>query len=94
LSTEKYRPTARIKEFAEVSAGGVCSAPGCTSPLQELDHTVPWPKGKTNAAQIKGYCVHHHHQKHANHAVTLDPDGTLHWVTPQGRRYTSQPYQY
>src|SRR5882757_1179190 len=94
LSVEKYRPTASIKEFAEVSAGGVCSAPGCTSPVQEIDHTVPWPQGKTVATQLRGYCVHHHHTKHANHSVTLDSDGTIHWVTPQGRRYTSQPHQY
>jgi len=94
LSTDKYRPTAAIKEFSKLSAGGVCSAPGCTSPIREFDHTVPWPKGKTNATQIKGYCAHHHHEKHANHAVTLDPDGTIHWVTPQGRHYTSQPHQY
>src|SRR5882757_99078 len=94
LSVEKYRPTANIKEFSKLSAGGVCSAPGCTSPIQELDHTIPWPKGKTNATQLRGYCVHHHHIKHADHSVTLDPDGTIHWVTPQGRHHTSQPHQY
>src|SRR5882757_6324489 len=94
LSVEKYRPTANIKEFSKLSAGGVCSAPGCTSPIQELDHTIPWPKGKTNATQLKGYCVWHHHRKHANHTVTLDLDGTLHWTTPQGRNYTTQPHQY
>jgi len=94
LSVEKYRPTVNIKEFSKLSAGGVCSAPGCTSPIQELDHTVPWPIGKTTATQLRGYCVWHHHRKHANHTVTLNPDGTIHWVTPQGRHYTSQPYQY
>jgi len=94
LSVEKYRPTARIKEFAEVSAGGVCSAPGCTTPVQEIDHTVPWPKGKTVATQLRGYCMHHHRAKHADHSVTLDPDGTIHWTTPQGRHYPTQPHQY
>ncbi|WP_211767245.1 DUF222 domain-containing protein [Kutzneria sp. CA-103260] len=94
LSRELYRPTAKIKEFAELNAGGVCSAPGCASPIQELDHTIPWPKGETSATRLKGYCTWHHHQKHANHSVTLDPDGTLHWVTPQGRHYTTTPHQY
>ncbi|QUQ65945.1 HNH endonuclease signature motif containing protein [Kutzneria sp. CA-103260] len=94
LSREKYRPTARIKEFSELSAGGVCSAPGCTTPIQEIDHTIPWPQGKTNAAQLKGYCAHHHHLKHGDYTVTLNQDGTLHWRTPLGRHYTTQPHQY
>ncbi|WP_211768194.1 DUF222 domain-containing protein [Kutzneria sp. CA-103260] len=94
LSTDTYRPTARIKEFAELNAGGVCSAPGCTTPIQELDHTIPWPAGDTTATQLKGYCAHHHHLKHGNHTVTLDSDNTLHWVTPLGRHYTTTPHQY
>ncbi|QUQ65688.1 hypothetical protein JJ691_34120 [Kutzneria sp. CA-103260] len=94
LSTDTYRPTTRIKEFAELNAGGVCSAPGCTTPIQELDHTTPWPQGDTNATQLKGYCAHHHHLKHGNHTVTLDSDNTLHWITPLGRHYTTHPHQY
>ncbi|QUQ66308.1 DUF222 domain-containing protein [Kutzneria sp. CA-103260] len=94
LGTDTYRPTTRIKEFAELNAGGTCSAPGCTTPIQELDHTIPWPTGKTAATQLKGYCAHHHHLKHGNHTVTLDSDNTLHWVTPLGRHYTTTPHQY
>jgi hypothetical protein len=94
LSVDTYRPTAVIKEFSTLYAGGTCSAPGCTTPVQELDHTVPWPKGKTDVAQLRGYCMRHHRQKHEHHTATLDEDGTLRWTTPQGRRYTTQPHQY
>ncbi|MFI9388478.1 DUF222 domain-containing protein [Kutzneria sp. NPDC052558] len=94
MTTDKYRPDARCREFVKVRDGGTCSAPGCTTPIQEIDHTVPWPQGKTDPAQLRGYCMTHHHKKHANHTVTLDPDGTTHWTTPQGRHYTTQPHQY
>ncbi|QUQ62989.1 DUF222 domain-containing protein [Kutzneria sp. CA-103260] len=94
MTTHKYRADAPTREFIKVRDGGTCTAPGCTTPIQELDHTVPWPVGKTTATQLKGYCAHHHHLKHRDYTATLDPDGTLHWHTPQGRHYTTHPHQY
>ncbi|WP_211766486.1 DUF222 domain-containing protein [Kutzneria sp. CA-103260] len=94
MTTHKYRPDTRCRELIKVRDGGTCSAPGCTTPIQEIDHTIPWPRGKTDPAQLKGYCAHHHHKKHANYTATLDEDGTLHWNIPQGRHYTTQPHQY
>jgi hypothetical protein len=94
LTVDTYRPNSLIKEMVIRRAGGVCEAPGCTTPIQELDHTIPWPKGKTSATQLKGYCAHHHHLKHRDYTVTLDQDGTLQWTTPQGRHYTTRPHHY
>jgi len=94
ISTHKYRPDIHCRELVKIRDGGTCCAPGCILTIQELDHTVPWPKGKTAATQLKGYCEHHHHEKHGDHNATLDPNGTLHWTTPQGRHYTTQPHQY
>ncbi|QUQ63264.1 DUF222 domain-containing protein [Kutzneria sp. CA-103260] len=94
MTTHKYRADTRTREFIKVRDGGTCTAPGCTTPIQELDHTTPWPVGKTTATQLKGYCAHHHHLKHRDYTATLDEDGTLHWHTPQGRHYTTQPHQY
>jgi hypothetical protein len=94
LTVDTYRPTALIKDMVVRNAGGHCQAPGCTTPIQELDHTIPWPKGTTSATQLAGYCAHHHHLKHRDYTVSLDQDGTLHWTTPQGRHYTTQPHQY
>ncbi|MFB9609251.1 HNH endonuclease, partial [Kutzneria kofuensis] len=61
---------------------------------RELDHVIPWPKGKTTATQLKGLCSWHHHRKHDNYTVTLDSDGTTTWTTPQGRVHTTHPHQY
>jgi hypothetical protein len=94
LSTKKYRPDTATREFAKIRDGGVCSAPGCNNPIQELDHHVPWPEGETRATQLKGYCTWHHHRKHDNYQVTLDPDGTVRWTTPTGRTYDTKPHQY
>jgi hypothetical protein len=94
LSTDKYRPPANIREFAKVRDGGTCTAPGCNNPIRELDHVTPWPKGKTTATQLKGLCSWHHHRKHDNYTVTLDPNGTTHWTTPQGRTYQTHPHHY
>jgi len=94
MSTHKYRADTHCRELVKIRDGGTCCAPGCISPIQELDHTIPWPQGKTAATQLKGYCAHHHHEKHGDHAVALDQDGTLHWVTPLDRRYTTQPHHY
>jgi hypothetical protein len=55
LSTKKYRPDTATREFAKIRDGGVCSAPGCNNPIQELDHHIPWPQGETRATQLMGY---------------------------------------
>jgi len=94
ISTKKYRPTAPMREMVKVNGGGLCTAPGCTSPIRELDHVIPWPKGQTKATQLRGLCVWHHRRKHDNYAVTLDDDGTARWTTPQGRTHMSRPHQY
>ncbi|WP_345034448.1 HNH endonuclease signature motif containing protein [Kutzneria kofuensis] len=83
-----------MKEFAHVSAGGTCTAPGCASPIQELDHITPWPAGHTTPANLQGLCTWHHHRKHDNYTATRDPDGTSHWTTPTGRHYTTRPFEY
>jgi hypothetical protein len=94
ISTATYRPTALMKEFGQVRTGGSCAAPGCTRPIQEHDHIIPWPAGRTEAANLQGLCSFHHHAKHDNYTVTRDADGTAHWTTPAGRHYITQPYEY
>ena len=94
ISVDTYRPTALLKEFGRVRDGGVCTAPGCNNPIQEFDHVVPWPQGKTVATQVDGKCMWHHHRKHDDYTVTRDSDGTCHWTTPLGREYTTTPVEY
>ncbi|WP_147328424.1 HNH endonuclease signature motif containing protein [Kutzneria buriramensis] len=94
IGKHTYRPGRRLKELVGVRAGNVCSAPGCTRPIQEGDHVTPWPKGHTTLANVKGLCTRHHHLKHDTHKVTVDNDGSLHWTTPHGRNYTTTPHKY
>ena len=94
MSTDHYRPTAQLREFVPVRDGGTCTFPGCTLPIQELDHTTPWPAGHTTATQLKGLCSWHHHRKHDNYTVTLDGSGNSHWTTPQHRHYTTYLHEY
>ena len=94
MSRDKYRPDTATREFSKARDGGTCTAPGCTNPIQELDHVVAWPKGETTASNLRGLCAWHHHRKHDNYQVTLDPDGTARWTTPQGRTYETRPHEY
>ena len=94
LSSHTYRPKKLLREFVKVRDGGTCTAPGCTRPIHELDHVTPWPAGTTKARNLTGFCVRHHRVKHADHRVTVDEDGTLHWNTPLGRSYATTPHHY
>jgi Domain of unknown function (DUF222) len=94
LGTDKYRPDAATREYVTARDGGTCTAPGCTKSIRELDHVIPWPKGKTKATQLKGLCAFHHHRKHDNYTVTLNSNGTAQWITPLGRTYTTTPHEY
>ncbi|MFC0541047.1 HNH endonuclease signature motif containing protein [Kutzneria chonburiensis] len=94
ISTDTYRPTALMKETSVARAGGTCTAPGCTLPIQEHDHITPWPEGPTEATNLQGLCTWHHHRKHDNYTVTQDSDGTTHWITPAGRHHTTRPLRH
>ena len=60
ISTTTYRPTTLLKELEHAHAGGTCTAPGCTTPIQEHDHITPWPLGHTKATNTQGLCTWHH----------------------------------
>jgi hypothetical protein len=94
ISTDTYRPTTLMKEMTLARAGGTCTAPGCTLPIQEHDHITAWPTGPTEASNLQGLCTWHHHRKHDNYTVTRDTDGTTHWATPAGRHHTTHPLRH
>jgi hypothetical protein len=91
-----YRPPALLNDH--VRARDVyCRYPGCRRRVLdgELDHVIPFPPGPTSEANLAGYCVRHHHTKHApGWQVNAHDDGRLEWITPTGHRYWSQPYDY
>ena len=94
-----YRPPVALAEF--VRARDVhCRHPICRRRAidSELDHTVAFASdgGTTAVSNLYGACVHHHHLKHdaPGWSVRQDLDGRITWITPTGRSYSSDPYDY
>ncbi|MGI5132772.1 DUF222 domain-containing protein [Pseudonocardia sp. CA-107938] len=93
-----YTPPAALADF--VRARDVyCRFPGCRRKVVngELDHIQAFADGgATSAANLAGYCVRHHHLKHAGGGwqVRALPDGGLEWITPTGHSHITRPYDY
>ncbi|WP_226345603.1 HNH endonuclease signature motif containing protein [Agilicoccus flavus] len=77
---------------------GRCRAPGCDRPAHttDLDHVNERRDGGvTSADNLQSLCRRHHSKKTRHHwAATLTPDGTVAWRLPDGRTYTTYPYDY
>ena len=94
-----YRPSVALQR--KIRARDVtCRFPGCrrsafgTHSGTDIDHTVPWPQGATDATNLAVLCRRHHRLKHSGlWHVTLHPDGTMTWRTPSGRLYDNEPWQ-
>jgi hypothetical protein len=71
-----------------------CVVPGCTEPAVrcDLDHRVPFPDGRTTAANLESRCRHHHRLKHlGNWRVFVTEDRTVILISPTGRAYLTPP---
>jgi len=98
VAERQYRPSAAL-DRAVRARDVTCRFPGCrrsaNSAGTDLDHTLSWPHGTTEAANLAVLCRRHHRLKHtAGWNVHLDPTGTMTWTTPTGRRYRTDPWQY
>ena len=71
-----------------------CRFPGCDEPAHhcDIDHTIAYPTGPTQASNLKCLCRKHHLVKTFGgwHERQL-PDGTVIWTSPQGHTYTTHP---
>jgi len=72
-----------------------CRFPGCNRPAarSDIDHGLDWQYGGATAHDnLAHLCAKHHAMKH-NTAwrVTQQPDGTMDWLSPSGRRYPTEP---
>lgn len=93
----RYRPSATLADFVRCR-DLTCRFPSCDRPADvcDIDHTVPYPLGKTHASNLKCLCRKHHLLK--TFWTGADgwrdeqlPDGTVIWTSPSGHSYRTQP---
>jgi hypothetical protein len=95
--TFAYQPSAALRNLIKIR-NATCTFPGCrrTARRCDDDHTVPYDQGgRTCECNLSPLCRRHHGAKQAPgwHLLQSTP-GTLTWVLPSGRTYTTEPCQY
>ena len=91
--TNAYRPPRAMRDFV-ATRDGTCRMWGCSRPAMacDTDHARPWPAGRTSPTNLGGLCRRHHRLKQRRRWVyQLDPDGTVTWTSPQGKRRITYP---
>ncbi|WP_284233364.1 HNH endonuclease signature motif containing protein [Mycobacterium antarcticum] len=90
----RYRPSKRLADFVRCR-DLTCRFPGCREPATncDVDHTIPWPHGPTQAANLKILCRRHHLLKTfwPGWRDRQHPDGTIEWTDPEGRTHVTAP---
>ncbi|WP_105035537.1 HNH endonuclease signature motif containing protein [Cryobacterium aureum] len=94
VSAEPFRVPASLKKYLRLR-DGTCRFPGCNRSAghSDLDHTVDKQfGGPTTATNLHFLSPAHHNLKHFSDWKTVaDPDGTLHWTSPAGKHYATDP---
>jgi hypothetical protein len=93
---DRYRPSRKLRHLVHARTT-TCPAPGCGARAiyNEIDHTVPYPAGKTDECDLSPLCSRHHHAKHAPGWELRQPEpGVMQWTPPNGRVYTTTPTRY
>lgn len=94
--SQAYRPPPALVELVK-TRDGRCRFPGCTvsAVFCDLDHVRPWPSGPTEAGNLMCLCRRHHRIKQTvRWRVRIDPDATVTWTDPSGRRRTTLPIDF
>jgi hypothetical protein len=89
----RYIPTAVLACFIRCR-DMTCRFPGCDEPAQhcDIDHTIAYPAGPTQASNLKCLCRKHHLLKTFwGWRDQQYPDGTVVWRSPDGQTYTTHP---
>ena len=89
-----YRPSAALAEFIRWR-DLTCRWPGCDATVCDIDHTTPYPVGRTHPSNLKQYCRVHHLVKTfycgpGGWTESQSPDGTITFTAPTGHRYTTE----
>ncbi|AEV72021.1 protein of unknown function DUF222 [Mycolicibacterium rhodesiae NBB3] len=89
----RYIPSAVLATFIRCR-DITCRFPGCDEPAFDcdLDHTIAYPAGPTQASNLKCLCRQHHLLKTFwGWQDEQHLDGTVVWTCPQGQTYTTYP---
>lgn len=89
----RYIPSAVLAWFVR-ARDLTCRFPGCDRPAHrcDLDHTIAYPYGPTQASNLTCLCRKHHLLKTFwGWRPEQWPDGTVVWTSPRGRTYTTAP---
>ena len=94
--SEAYRPPQGLIDLVK-ARDGRCRFPACTVNARfcDVDHVLPWPLGPTHAANLMCLCRRHHRVKQSiRWRVCIDPDATVTWTDPIGRRRSTLPLDF
>jgi hypothetical protein len=89
----RYIPSAILATFIRCR-DMTCRFPGCDEPAFDcdIDHTIAYPAGPTQASNLKCLCRQHHLLKTFwGWRDEQHPDGSVLWTCPQGQTYTTHP---
>ena len=94
VSQDPFRVPASLKKYLRLR-DGTCRFPGCNRSAghSDLDHTIDKQfGGPTTATNLHFLSPAHHNLKHfSDWKAIADPDGTLHWTSPAGKHYATDP---
>ncbi len=91
-----YRPPPRLRDLV-VARDVTCRFRTCGQPAwrADLDHTIPYGKGRTCRCNLGGRCRKHHILKqHHGWKLEQNERGEFTWTTPAGRSYVKRPDVY
>lgn len=93
----RYRPSQALADFVRCR-DLTCRFPGCDQPadVSDIDHTIAYPVGPTQASNLKCLCRKHHLLKTFWSGALgwrdkQHPDGTVVWTSPSGQSFTTRP---
>jgi hypothetical protein len=97
LPEPRYVPSRGLADFVRCR-DLTCRFPGCDVPATDcdLDHTIPYPLGCTQASNLKCLCRFHHLLKTfwavpGGWSERQHTDGTVVWTAPDGQAHTTRP---
>jgi hypothetical protein len=96
LGRTRYKPPKDLKTLLRLR-DGTCRSPNCTCSAAhtDIDHSIDWGggnNGETNLTNLASLCPKHHRDKHEiGWRYVQDENGTLHWTSPMGRVYDTEP---